>query len=70
MGYPDFMKCDLVGFRFLCYKFHPWITLALAPFHLLAAAGVDHTEVEVRWMKAMSKIGFAGVYGLLNDLLW
>jgi hypothetical protein len=63
------IKRCFVGFRFLRYKFHPWIALATSPIHLLTASGIDRTRAEISWMRAMSKIDFAGVYGLINDLL-
>jgi hypothetical protein len=64
------IKCSFIGFRFLRYKFHPWIALVTSPIHLLMASGSDRTRAEISWMSAVSKIDFAGVYGLLNDLLW
>lgn len=70
MIYECFIKCCFVGFRFVRYKFHPWITLAISPINWLSASGVDRTYVEISWMKAISKIDFADVYGLINDLLW
>lgn len=70
MGYSCFIKCYFVGFRFLRYKFSPWITLAIAPLKLLVASGSDRTYTKISCMRAMSKIDFVGVYGLMNDLLW
>lgn len=70
MGYPYFIKCCYVRFRLLRYKFYPWITLMIAPLKLLKASGVNRTREKIRCMSAMSKIDFAGVYGLLKDLLW
>lgn len=65
-----FIKHCSIGFRFLRYKFYPWITLAIAPLKLLATSGVNRTYAKISCMSAMSKIDFAGVYGLMNDLLW
>jgi hypothetical protein len=59
-----------IGFRFLRYKFSPWCTLAIASLKLLFSSGVQHTHEKICYMKALCKIDFVGVYGLLNELLW
>jgi hypothetical protein len=59
-----------IGFRFLRYKFYPWITLAIAPLNILVKSGVNRIHEKNRYMSAISKIDFAGVYALLNELLW
>lgn len=64
------IKCCCIGFRFLRYKFYPWITLAIAPLKILAKSGVNRTHEKNRYMSAICKINFAGVYALLNELLW
>lgn len=70
MSCSCFIRCYFVGFRFLRYKFYPWITLAIALLNLLTTSGVDRTNAKNRYMSAMSKINFADVYALLNELLW
>lgn len=70
MGNLCLTQCCHIGFRFLRYKFHPWITLAIAPLNLLFASDIQRTHTKIRFMRAMSKIDFAGVYGFINDLLW
>jgi hypothetical protein len=64
------IKCCWIGFRFLRYKFYPWITLAIAPFKILTKSGVNRTQEKIYAYLAISKINFAGVYALLNELLW
>ncbi|MEB3355809.1 MAG: hypothetical protein VKK04_03625 [Synechococcales bacterium] len=70
MGYPCLVQVCCVGFRFLRFKCHPWMALAIAPIHLLSASERQRTVTRIRCMRALSKIDFAGVYELLNDLLW
>lgn len=70
MGCPCLIKCCCIGFRFLRYKFYPWITVAIAPLKILATSGVNRTHEKIRYMSAMCKINFASVYKLLNELLW
>ncbi|MBD3884620.1 hypothetical protein IFO70_23045 [Phormidium tenue FACHB-886] len=64
------IKCCCIGFRFLRYRFYPWITLAIALLNVLTSSGANRAHAKISCMKAMSKINFAGFYGLLNDLLW
>jgi hypothetical protein len=59
-----------VGLRFLRIKSYPWTTLAIAPFKLLFSSGSSRIHEKCRCMRAALKIDWAGVYGLLNDLLW
>lgn len=63
------MQCGYVGFRFLRDKCSPWLTLVLAPFQLCLASGVQRHQVQIRWMRAIGRIDFVSVYGLLQDLL-
>lgn len=70
MRSPRLIQRCCVGLRFLRYKFHPWIMLAIASLKLLIVSGLDRTHEKIRCMQAMSKIDFANVYSLLNDLLW
>ena len=70
MGCPCLIKCCFVGFRFLRYKFYPWITVAIAPLNILAASDINRTHEKIRYMSAIGKINFAAVYELLNELLW
>lgn len=64
------IKCSCIGFRFLRYKFYPWITLASVPLKILAASGINRTHEKIRYMSAISKINFVAVYEFLNELLW
>ncbi|MBD3886063.1 hypothetical protein IFO70_30665 [Phormidium tenue FACHB-886] len=59
-----------VGLRFLRIKSYPWKTLAIVPFKLLLASGTRRTHEKCCYMRAAIEIDWAGVYGLLNDLLW
>ncbi|KAM3097235.1 hypothetical protein ACKFKG_06015 [Phormidesmis sp. 146-35] len=65
-----FMRSGYVWVRFLRYKLSPWITVAIAPLNLLCSSGVNRVQAKIRCMRAVSKINFAGFYGLINDLLW
>jgi hypothetical protein len=44
--------------------------LAIAPLKLLFASEVERIHEQVRYLNAIARIDFVGVYGLLNDLLW
>jgi hypothetical protein len=44
--------------------------LTIAPLKLLFVSKMNRRYEKNRWMSAVSKIDFAGFYGLLNDLLW
>ncbi|CAA9352598.1 hypothetical protein AVDCRST_MAG94-2887 [uncultured Leptolyngbya sp.] len=59
-----------IGFRFLRYKFSPWLTLAIAPLKFLTSSRVQRIHVQNNCLSAIARIDFASVYGLLNDLLW
>jgi hypothetical protein len=65
-----FVQYCRVGFRFLRSKFYPWIVLAIAPFRIMTSSGIQRTYAKIRFMSAITKINFADVYELLNDLLW
>jgi hypothetical protein len=65
-----FIQSCYVGFRFLRFKYSPWLTLAIAPFNLLFSSGIQRTYEKIRCMSALSKIDVAGVCELINDLLW
>jgi hypothetical protein len=56
--------------RFLRYKAHPWTALVTAAIAVLTSSEGDRTEANIAWMRAIGRIDLAGVYGLLNDLLW
>jgi hypothetical protein len=64
------IRCGLVGLRFLRYKCAPWLALAIAPLRLLWLSGDRRIDEQIRFLRAISKIDFVGVYGVLNDLLW
>lgn len=59
-----------IGLRFLRYKTSPLLTLAIASIKLLFTSEVQRTRERIRCMRAISRIDFVSVYGLLNDLLW
>jgi hypothetical protein len=59
-----------IRFRFLRRKCNPWITLTITPLKLLFGSEMNRRHEKIRWMSAVSRIDFAGFYGLLNDLLW
>jgi hypothetical protein len=65
-----FVKSCRIRFRFLRSKSDPWIVLAIAPFRIATSSGVNRTYAKIRYWSAITKINFAGVYALLNDLLW
>ncbi len=64
------LRHGYVGFRFVRYQCSPWFVLATAPLKLLFATGVERSHVQIRCCKAIARIDFVQVYGLLNDLLW
>jgi hypothetical protein len=70
MSFLCLIQCGYIGFRFLRYKYSPWLILAIAQIRLLASSKVQRTREQIRYMRAISRIDFAGVYALLNDLLW
>ncbi len=59
-----------VGFRFVRFQCFPWFVLAISPLKLLFASGVERIHDQVRYFRAIARIDFVSVYGLLNDLLW
>ncbi|PSB58985.1 hypothetical protein C7B77_02730 [Chamaesiphon polymorphus CCALA 037] len=64
------MACCAIGWRFLRYKFHPWMTLATSPLNILTKSGIDRTHAQNRYLSAIGKINFVNVYALLDNLLW
>jgi len=66
----DVLQYVCIGFRLLRYRCFPWFVLAIAPLKLLFASGMERIQEQVRYFKAIARIDFVGVYGLLNDLLW
>jgi len=64
------LQYGYLRFRFLRYQCAPWLVLAIAPLKLLFASKVERAHVQIRYLSAISRIDFASVYGLLNDLLW
>jgi hypothetical protein len=44
--------------------------LAIALLQLPFVSGVERIRAQVRYLNAIARIDFVGVYGLLNDLLW
>lgn len=65
-----FIRSGYLGFRFLRYRFSPCIVLAIALLNLPFSSGSNRIIARIRYMRAMSKIDFAWVYELINDLLW
>jgi hypothetical protein len=70
MSFLCLIQCGYIGLRFLRYKASPWLILAIAPIKLFASSKVQRTCEQIRCMRAISRINFVSVYGLLNDLLW
>lgn len=70
MCFHGLIQSSYIGFRFVRYKCYPWLTLAITPFKLLFSTGVQRTQVQIRYLRAISKINFAGMYEVVNDLLW
>ncbi|MEA5620257.1 hypothetical protein VB711_20750 [Cronbergia sp. UHCC 0137] len=70
MNYACLIKWGHLGWRFLRYKFSPWLILAIAPLRLLLLSGSQRTHEHIRYMRLLWKIDFVGVYRLVNDLLW
>ncbi|WP_414528559.1 hypothetical protein [Nodularia chucula] len=70
MKTPDLIRVCRFGRRFLWCKSTPWITLAIAPFNLMISSGRQRTYEQIRYLKAISKIDFAGFYELLNSCLY
>lgn len=66
----DLLQACSIRLRLLRYQLNPWLILAIAPFKLMFSAGLQRTQTQIRYMRAISKINFTGVYGFLNDLLW
>ncbi|WP_219891964.1 hypothetical protein [Chamaesiphon polymorphus] len=64
------IACCAIGWRFLRYKFHPWMTLATSPLNILTKSGIDRTHAQNRYLSAIGKINFVNVYALLDNLLW
>jgi hypothetical protein len=59
-----------IGLQWLRFQCFPWLVLAIAPLKLLFASEVERIHEQVRYLNAIARIDFVGVYGLLNDLLW
>jgi len=59
-----------IGLRFLSYKTSPLLILAISSTKLLSSSDVQRTHTQIRWMRAIARIDFVSVYGLLQDLLW
>lgn len=64
------LQYGYIGFRFMRYQCSPWLVLAIALLKLPCATGVERLHVRVRYFRAIARIDFVGIYGLLNDLLW
>lgn len=59
-----------IGFRFVRYRCSSWFLLAIALLKLPFVSGAERIHEQIRYFKAIARINFVGVYGLLNDLLW
>lgn len=64
------LQYSYLRFRFVRDQCAPWLVLAIAPLKLLFVSGVERIHEQVRYLSAIARIDFVGVYGLLNDLLW
>lgn len=51
-------------------KINLWTTLAIAACKIVCLDGVERDREIVRFMAALAKIDFVGVYAFMNDLLW
>ncbi|OKH13373.1 hypothetical protein NIES592_15030 [Fischerella major NIES-592] len=63
-------RTSLVWWRLFRRKIHPWITLVTAGCKIIYSCGIEQDQEKVRFLLAITKIDFVGVYQLLNDLLW
>jgi len=59
-----------IGFRLLRYQCFPWFIVAIAPLKLIFASRMERMQEQACYFRAIARIDFVGVYGLLNDLLW
>jgi hypothetical protein len=57
-------------FGFVRHQCSPWLTLAIVPLKLLCMSEAQRTHLQIRYLSAISRIDFVGVYGALNELLW
>jgi hypothetical protein len=64
------LQWGYLGFRFVRYQCSLWLRLAIAPLNLLFVSDIERTYVQIRYFRAIARIDFVSVYGLLNDLLW
>lgn len=64
------LPCCYLGFRFVRYQCSLRFGLAITPLKLLFASEVERTYVKIRYFRAITRIDFVNVYGLLHDLLW
>jgi hypothetical protein len=64
------LQWGCLGFRFVRYQCSLWFGLAIAPLELLFASEIERTLVQMRYFRAIARIDFVSVYGLLQDLLW
>ncbi|ARV61090.1 hypothetical protein BZZ01_22915 [Nostocales cyanobacterium HT-58-2] len=51
-------------------KTYPWATLAIAAYRLTYSNGVKRNREKIRFLMAYFKINFAGIFSLMNDLLF
>lgn len=70
MIFPYLIQGGYIRWRLLRLKISPWLTLGIAPLQWCLSSGVQRTHVQIRCMGAVGKIDFAGIYELLNDLIW
>jgi hypothetical protein len=64
------LRYGYIGFCFVRHQCSPWLTLAIVPLKLLCASEAQQTHLQIRYLSAISRINFVGVYGALNELLW
>jgi hypothetical protein len=58
-----------IGLRFLHYKTSPLLILVISSTKLLSSSEVQRIRERIRYMRAITRIDFVSVYGLLHDLL-
>jgi hypothetical protein len=64
------LQYTCVRFRFVRYQCSPWLGLAISLLKLPLTSGVERIHEQIGYFRAIARIDFVGVYGLLNDLLW
>jgi hypothetical protein len=56
--------------RWFRYLYLDWRDLAIVSYGALCGSIVRRSQAKLRWAIWLCKLDFAGIHGLLNDLLW